>query len=93
MPPALHLAVLLFSWLPPYRILMVWVYDRTKSVLVIMLMHTPIVVGSLVLTTPAMSGVPVATYDLVFAAALWVVIAAVAVANGWHLESRMSRTR
>ena len=92
-PPALYLAVLLFSWLPPYRVLMVWVYDRTKSLLVIMLMHTPIVVGSFVLTTPAMLGAPVATYDLVFAAALWMVLAAVAVANGGHLESRVSGTR
>lgn len=31
--PALCLAVLLFSWLPPYRVLMAWVYDHTKSLL------------------------------------------------------------
>jgi hypothetical protein len=39
----LYMAVLLFSWLPPYRVLMVWVYDRTESLLVAMLMHGPIV--------------------------------------------------
>ena len=44
-PPALYLVVLLFSWLPPYRVLMVWVYDRTQSLLLTMLMHMPIVVG------------------------------------------------
>lgn len=36
---AFYLPVLLFSFLPPYRVLMVWVYDRTGSLLVAMLMH------------------------------------------------------
>ena len=30
---------LLFAWLPPYRVLMVWVYDRTESLPIAMLMH------------------------------------------------------
>ena len=81
-PPALYLAVLLFSWLLPYRLLMVWVYDRTKSLLVVMLMHVPIVVGQFVLIPPALSEVPIATWDLVFAAALWVVVAVVFVTKG-----------
>jgi hypothetical protein len=34
-PPALSLAVTLFSVLLPYRVLMVWVYDRTQSVLLV----------------------------------------------------------
>jgi CAAX protease family protein len=73
----LYLVVLLFSWLPPYRVLMVWVYDHTRSLLVAMLMHVMIVFGSLVLipTTPSEVGV---TFDLVFAAELWLLVAAVA---------------
>jgi membrane protease YdiL (CAAX protease family) len=76
-PSALYLVVLLFSWLPPYRVLMVWVYDHTRSLLVAMLMHVMIVFGSLVLipTTPSEVGV---TFDLVFAAELWLLVAAVA---------------
>ena len=31
LPAALVVAVLLFAWLPPYRVLMVWVYERTES--------------------------------------------------------------
>ena len=84
--PVLYLAVLLFSWLPAYRVLMVWVYDRTKSLLVPMLMHVPIVVGQFVLIPPAISEVPVVTFDLVFGGALWVVVAAVAVANRGQLS-------
>jgi uncharacterized protein len=79
-PPALYLAVLLFSWLPPYRVLMVWVYDRTKSLLAAVLMHVPIVVTSLVLA-PATAPNVIVTYDVVFAGALWVVVGIVVLAG------------
>ena len=81
LPPALYLSVLLFSFLPAYRVLMVWVYDRTGSLLVAMLMHAPLAASQLILIPLAISGVQVVTYDLVFAAVLWVVVAAVAVAQ------------
>ena len=64
-PPALSLAVTLFSVLLPYRVLMVWVYDRTQSVLA-MLMRLPLVVRGFILISPAMAGVP----DLVFSLVL-----------------------
>jgi membrane protease YdiL (CAAX protease family) len=81
LPPALYLSVLLFSFLPAYRVLMVWVYDRTESLLVTMLMHAPLAASQLILIPLAITGVQVVTYDLVFAAALWVFVAAVAVAQ------------
>ena len=81
LPPALYLSVLLFSFLPAYRVLMVWVYDRTGSLLVAMLMHAPLAASQLILIPLAITGVQVVTYDLVFAAALWVFVAAVAVAQ------------
>ena len=56
---------------------MVWVYDHTKSLIVVMLMHALIVVGQFVLLPAGISGVPVVTYDLIFAAALWGVVAVV----------------
>ena len=71
--PPLLLAVLLFSWLPPYRVLMVWVYDHTKSLLVAVLMHVTIDACSLVVLPSTMSGLSSVTYDLVFAASLWVI--------------------
>jgi uncharacterized protein len=80
-PPALYLAVLLFSWLPPYRVLMVWVYDRTKSLLVAITMHIPIVLTSVVLA-PATTPKVIVTYDLVFASALWVLVAVVGIRGG-----------
>ncbi|MGD8732533.1 MAG: type II CAAX endopeptidase family protein, partial [Anaerolineales bacterium] len=41
--PFLLLIARLFTWLPAYRILMTWVYDRTESQLVPTLMHVSLV--------------------------------------------------
>jgi membrane protease YdiL (CAAX protease family) len=68
----------LFSWLPAYRVLLVWLYDRTGSLPVVMLMHASLVVttaGSLVPLT--LAGMALLTWILAWAAALWVVVAVV----------------
>jgi CAAX protease family protein len=76
---ALSLTLLLgqlFSWLPAYRVLLVWVYDRTGSLLVVMLMHASLVANNFIII-PALTGTALLTYILVWAAVLWVVVAAV----------------
>jgi membrane protease YdiL (CAAX protease family) len=85
---ALSLALLLgrlFSWLPAYRVLMVWVYDHTDSLLVAMLMHVSLLASTVILEPP-LTGGGLLTYILVRAAVLWVVVAAVAVANSGQLS-------
>ncbi len=82
LPPALYLAVLLFSFLPAYRVLMVWVYDRTKSLLVVMLMHVPLAAVQLILIPASISGGRMVAFDFAFAAALWVIVAAVCLPIG-----------
>jgi len=62
--------------LPAFRILMVWVYDRTESLLVAMLMHASLSSSTLILQ-PVATGVPYLTWNLVLAAVLWIVVAAV----------------
>jgi membrane protease YdiL (CAAX protease family) len=84
LPLALLLARL-FSWLPAYRVLMVWVYDHTDSLLVAMLMHVSLVASTLVVSPP-LTGMPLLTYILVRAAVLWAIVAAVAVANRGQLS-------
>lgn len=84
-PSVLYTAVLLFSWLPPYSVLMVWVYDRTESLLLAMLMHLPIVVGVFVVVPQTMPAYAVVTFDLVFGIALWFVVEAVALTNRGQL--------
>ena len=69
-------------WLPAYRVLMVWVYDRTESLLVAMLMHASLVSRTLILMPlPAIRGARLDLYPGI-GRRLWVVVAAVAVANG-----------
>jgi membrane protease YdiL (CAAX protease family) len=86
-PPAFYLLVLLFSVLPAFRVLMVWVYDRTgESMLLAILMHVSLTASTLIFMPLATSGVTAVTYDLVLAAVLWVVVGAVALANGGHLS-------
>jgi uncharacterized protein len=73
--------------LPAYRVLMVWVYDRTgESMLVAMLMHTSFSASMLIQQPPGLALVPGLAWNLVLAAALWVVIGGVALAQGGHLS-------
>jgi membrane protease YdiL (CAAX protease family) len=79
--PLIILLARLFSWLPPYRLLMVWVYDHTESLLVIILMHASLVFSTLSLPSMELSGMALLTWLLVWAAVLWIVAAAVVVAD------------
>ena len=92
-PLALFVPVQLISFLPAYRVLMVWLYDRTGSLLVAMLMHASLTASMLILGPLAISGGTLLTYELVFAAALWVVVAAVVVADRRHLSRQPLRKR
>jgi uncharacterized protein len=86
LPLTILLPVQMFAWLPAYRVLMVWVYDRTDgSLLVAMLMHASLAASMLILQPLAIAGVALLTYILVFGAALWAVVGAVTVANHGHL--------
>lgn len=81
----------LVGQLPAFRVLMVWVYDRTGSLLVAILMHASLTASTQILM-PHATGVLSLIYSLVLTAALWVVVAAVAVANGGQV-SRQSLQR
>jgi membrane protease YdiL (CAAX protease family) len=86
LPLGIYLFVLLFSILPAYRVLMVWVYDRTQeSLLVAMLMHASLAASQFIIIPLALVGVASVTLDLLLIAALWVFVGAVALANHGHL--------
>jgi membrane protease YdiL (CAAX protease family) len=89
---ALPLALLLarlFAWLPPYRVLMVWVHDHTGSLPVVMLMHASLVFCTLVIVPMTLAGTALLIWLLAWAAALWVVVAVVAVMNGGQLSREL----
>jgi membrane protease YdiL (CAAX protease family) len=69
--------------LPLYRVLMVWVYDRTESLLVAMLMHASLTGTVFNIFMPLdTSEVTLVTWYLVMTAALWLVVVSVAAAHG-----------
>ena len=88
---------LLVGQLLAYRVLMVWVYERTGSLLLAILMHASFAASTFILNPVAgpgaMSGSSLLTYDLVLAAALWIVVGVVAVANGGHLSRQPLSSR
>jgi len=65
---------LLFTWLIPYRILMVWLYDHTQSLLLAILMHVPIVMEKFVLYPSDASSTFTAASNLIEAGALWLLV-------------------
>ena len=82
LPPLFFYAAVL----PAFRVLMVWVYDRTNgSLLVAMLMHTSLAASTFVILLPPATGVALIAYYLVLVAVLWVVIGAIALANHGRL--------
>ncbi len=81
------LLVQLFSWLPAYRVLMVWVYDRTESLVVVMLMHLSLVAIQSILIPP-LTGLSLLTYILTWAVVLWVVVAAIVIINRGKLSQQ-----
>lgn len=74
----LFMLVLLFSFLPPYRILMAWVYERTESLLVAVLMHASLVVFWLSATPKGIAGDAMTTWYLCWASVLWAAVAIIA---------------
>lgn len=86
-PPLLVLIVLLFSFLPAFRVLMVWMYDRTESLLVAMLMHASQTATTFIFAIPA-TEVETVISNLVYTAGLWIFVGVVALTNRGTLQAR-----
>jgi membrane protease YdiL (CAAX protease family) len=79
---ALYLPVVLLSWQVVYRVLMVWVYDRTTSLLLAMLMQASLVTCWTAFTPKALVGGALVIYYLILTAVLGAVVAALTLVNG-----------
>jgi len=84
--PLVLLLARLFSWLPAYRVLMIWVYDYTESLFVIILMHTSLV-ATLMVIDPVLSGGSLVAFILIRAAVLWMIAGMVTVARRQKFET------
>ena len=89
--PALFLALYFLAsvtQLTAYRILLVWLYDRTDSLLITTLMHASLSASTVIGFRPLETGAAFLTYLWVFSAALWALVAVVASANGGKIRGR-----
>ena len=75
---AVYLPAMAFAFLVPYRVLMVWVYDRTDSLLLAMWMHASLTASVRIFDPVPISGWPIVVYNLVLGAALWILVMTVA---------------
>ena len=75
-----------FLFLTAFRVLMVWIYDRTESLLVGILMHVSLTASARIIGAMGLAGMPLLTFDLLWFVAVWVVVGAVAVANRGRLS-------
>jgi CAAX protease family protein len=80
----------LVGQLVAYRVLMVWVYDRTGSLLLAMLMHASLVAATFILFPPLAVGANLIS-GFACAAGLWIVVGVVALANHGHLSRQQLR--
>lgn len=72
--PAALLFAQIFSWLPPFRASMVWVYDRTGSLPLVTLIHAAVTFETLLLEPLTRSVDLLLASVLVLAAAQWILM-------------------
>lgn len=76
MLPFVLLLAKLFSWLPPYRILMVVLYKRTENLLLVVFMHISLV-ATLLTLDPVLEGKDLLVFILARAVVFWVLAAGI----------------
>ena len=84
----------LFGWLPPFRVLLISIHERTRSLPVVMLMHAGVSFVSIVFAYQAVSGVRLLAAPLVSAATMWLLVVALGayVRPATSLTSPLMRT-
>jgi membrane protease YdiL (CAAX protease family) len=78
---SLILVDLLFGSLAAFRVLMMWVYDRTGSLLMAILMHVSLTAAVRIFMPAPNEGIPLLIASFATSAAMWAVVAAVALAR------------
>lgn len=76
--------------LPAYRILLVWVYDRTNNLPVIILMHASLSASTLIFQ-PSATGAASLIWNLILSIILWIVVVVVIVSSRNQLSRKPIR--
>ncbi len=75
--PLFILLARLFAWLPPFRVLMVWILDRTGSLLIVIITHASLVFTTTVLVPMTLTGKNLLIWLIVWSLALWLLAGAI----------------
>jgi len=86
--PLLIILGRLFTWLPPFRVFMVWILDRTGSLLIVILTHASLVFTTTVLVPMTLTGKDLLNWLLLWGAVLWIIVLAIALFNGGMLTQK-----
>lgn len=84
----LHSFLFSVGILTAYRVLMVWVYHNTRSLLLAMLMHMSLTTGNILFVPLAMTGWTGAWWSLTVAAAFWLIVVLVVRLNRGALSQQ-----
>lgn len=89
--PALFFPPLLFYMgvLPVFRVLMVFVYDRTNSLFIAGLMHASLTSTTVFILAPVDTHKKLMIYYVILTAILWAIVGIIALANGGKLSKRV----
>jgi membrane protease YdiL (CAAX protease family) len=80
--PLLIIMGRLFAWLPPFRVFMVWILDRTESLLIVILTHASLVFTTTVVVPMTLTGWSLLTWLILWGAVLWIIVLAIILFNG-----------
>jgi membrane protease YdiL (CAAX protease family) len=86
-PTVIYLPAMTLTFLIPFRVLMVWVHDRTQSLLLAMIMHASLTASVRIFDPLVIAGWPIVIYNVVLGAAFW--LAALAVVKVRPQERRI----
>lgn len=82
--------LLAIATLTAFRIIMVWVYDHTGSLLLAILMHASYIFSTLFVLAPPTTGASFLTYSGVFTVLMWLIVAVIAKITGGRIFFKIS---
>jgi membrane protease YdiL (CAAX protease family) len=89
----MHSIIFSIGILSAFRVLMVWVYDSTESLLLVILMHMSLTSSNVIFVPQVITGATGPIWSLSIAAAMWIVVAVVAAASGGRLLRQPNGSR
>jgi membrane protease YdiL (CAAX protease family) len=80
--PLLIILGRLFAWLPPFRVFMAWILDRTGSLLMVILTHASLVFTTTVIVPLSLDGMNLLTWLLLWGGVLWIIVLVISLFDG-----------